>query len=933
MVASDSSSIGVGPAGLIDRHTERRTLDEMVSAVRAGGSRALVLHGEPGIGKTALLEYTVARAEGFAVLRTSGVQSEMELAFAGLHQLCGPLLQRFEAVPGPQRRALETVFGMREGSPPDAFLVGLAVLSLLSEAAQDRPLLCMIDDFQWVDYATVLILSFVARRIGSESLGIVFATRDLNDMVRGLPSLLVEGLGPMDAKALLDSVLPNLLDARIRDQIVAETGGNPLALLELPKGLTPLEMTVGFELPGAVPLSGTIEDSFVRRIATLPEDSRALLLLAAAEPTGDPVVIWRAAGQLGIEPTASQPASRAELATFETRIRFRHPLVRSAVYGSANDEDRRRVHEALAGAIDPETDLERRAWHRAQAAVGPDEDVAGELERSAEYAIARGCLATAGVYLRRAVTLSSDPHLRATRAVVAAEGSIRAGALDQAAELLAVAEYGPLSEIEQAHVDLAKAQLSYVTNRGSNAPGLLVKAAQKLERGDPALARSTYLDALAAAIFAGRLASPGGGVLDVALAAANAPPPDGPPTAPDLLLEGLAASYNKGYSAGVPALRKSLAMFNSGPPVPGEMHWMWLASITAMRLWNDELWDTFSDRHVALARESGSLSELPLALTSRTFALLYAGRFSEADASAQEASAVMEAIGSTLAPYGAFALAALRGDAKRAVDLIETTFKDATRRGEGSSFAIGEWANAVLQNGLGNYEEALAAAQRGTAYEPDIGSLIWPVVELIEAAMRVGRADLAAEALERLSGMTRESRTSWALGLEKRSSALLADEDEAELLYSDAIDHLGRTRQRWDLARAHLLYGEWLRRQRRRLDAREQLRTAFRMFEAMGAAAFAERARHELEAAGEIAQTSERMTKASLLTAQEAQIARMARQGLSNPDIGTRLFISTHTVQYHLKKVFAKLGISSRSQLEKALPRDPEVVECESEPD
>ena len=912
---------------LIDRHGERKVLDELIGTLRSGGSRALVMHGEPGIGKTALLEYVVDHAEDCQVLRTAGVQSEMELAFAGLHQLCSPMLNRLGEVPAPQREALETAFGMRAGSAPDAFLIGLGALSLLSEVAQERPLLCVIDDFQWMDYASALILAFVARRLGSESVGIVFAVRVPGDQFAGLPTLLVDGLRPTDAHALLDWVLPSALDRRVRDQIVAETRGNPLALLELPRGLTPVELAVGFELPGAVPLTGTIEESFLRRIDVLPDESRRLLLLAAAEPTGDPVLVWRAAAGLGLRSEAATPIVDADLAAFDTRIRFRHPLVRSAVYGSATAEDRRRVHTALSDVTDPVADAERRAWHRAQAAPGVDEEVAKELERSAARAIARGCLATAGTYLKRAVALSLDPHERANRAVAAAEGSIRAGALDDAIELLAVAETGPLTDLQQAHVDLARAQISYVTNRGNDAPGLLVKAAKALEDTDAELARATYLDALSAAIFAGRLASPGGSVLDVARAAAVAPKPQGRPRAPDLLLEGLAASYNEGYRAGVHTMREALAAFDQGPPVTDEMHWMWLASITAMRVWDDGLWDAFSTRYVQLARETGSLSELPLALTSRTFAVLFAGQFSEAAALTQETLAVMEAIGSTLAPYGAFAVAALRGDADTATHLIRTTLEDVSRRGEGAGISIAEWANAALHNGLGRYDTAFAAARRATAYKPDLGSLIWPVVELIEAATRLDRNNDADEALRALSEMTSASGTDWALGLEKRSRAMLRDGDEADRLYRESIDHLGRTRQRLDLARARLIYGEWLRRQRRRVDAREELRTAFRMLEAMGASAFAARASRELRATGETARSRIVVADNDQLTAQEAQIARMARDGLSNPDIGTRLFISTHTVQYHLRKVFAKLGISSRSQLERVLPADPESVE------
>ena len=913
-----------GPARLVDRHAERKVLDELVLALSGGQSRALVLRGEPGIGKTALLEYAAASRALLRIARTSGVQSEIELAFAGLHQLCSPMLDRVGAIPAPQRQALETAFGIRDGSEPDAFLIGLAVLSLLSEVAQERPLLCLIDDLQWMDFASTLILAFVARRLGSEAVGMLFATRSEADSLAGVPSLLVEGLRPTDARELLDSVLPSRVDGRIREQIVAETHGNPLALLELPKGFTPLELALGFELPGAVRLTGSIEESFLRRIATLPEQTRLLLLVAAAEPTGNAALVWRAGAKLGIKRDAAAPAEAEQLASFEARIRFRHPLVRSAVYGSASAEERRSVHAALAEVMDPDTDVERRSWHRAQAAIGFDEDVARDLERSAELAVARGCRATAGAYLTRAVALSVDPYLRARRAVAAAEGSIRAGALDDAGALLDIATDGPLSELDQAHVDLARAQLSYVTSRGNEAPSLLVKAARELERADPQLARATYLDALSAAIFAGRLASPGGTVLDVARAAAGAPNPTDAPSGSDLLLKGLAASYTEGYRSGVPVMRQALAAFDSGPPVPDELHWMWLASITAMRVWDDELWNSFSARHVQLSRETCSLSELPLALTSRTFALLFAGQFGAADACTQETQAVMEATGSTLSPYGAFGLAALRGDSETALNLIQATLKDASRRGEGASFSIAEWANAALHNGLGRYDEALAAARRGASYEPDPGSAIWPLVELVEAGSRTGELDLAARAFELLAAMTSASGTHWALGLERRCGALLAAGDEAEQLYCESIQHLDQTRQRWDVARAHLLYGEWLRRQRRRTDAREHLRTAFRMFEVMGAAAFAERANRELKAAGETARRA-LASPAHELTVQEAQIARMARDGLSNPEIGSRLFISTHTVQYHLKKVFVKLEIGSRSQLELALPRDADL--------
>jgi DNA-binding CsgD family transcriptional regulator len=532
-------------------------------------------------------------------------------------------------------------------------------------------------------------------------------------------------------------------------------------------------------------------------------------------------------------------------------------------------------------------------------------------------------VAAASTYLQRAVALSLDPAQRADRAIAASYGAIQAGALDTVVELIAAAETGPLTDLQRAGVDLARAQLASVVNRGNEAPLLLKRAAGRLEAIDPDLARDTYLDALSAAIFAGRLAYPGGGVLDVAAAAGNAPAPLRKPSPQDRLLDGLAASYNKGYREAVPILHQALEGYDEGASGWDEMHWMWLASVTAMRVWDDERWNSLSARHVELARETGSLSDLPLALTSRTYALLFAGDFAAAAELAEETGAVKEAIGSDLAPYGAFALAAMRGETDTATQLISMTIDDVTRRGEGAGISLAEWANALLNNSLGRYDQALAAGERATAYEPDLGTLIWPVVELIEAAARSGEDTVASRWVGRLAEMTTASGTSWAIGLETRCRALISegDESEPESLYSKAIDHLGRTRQRLDLARSHLLYGEWLRRQRRRRDAREQLRTAHRMFEAIGAAAFTERARRELEATGE---TTRKRSVASLnadLTAQEGQIARMARDGLSNPEIASRLFISPHTVQYHLRKVFVKLGITSRSQLDWVLSR------------
>ncbi|MFF2129101.1 AAA family ATPase [Streptomyces olivochromogenes] len=910
-------------AELTGRRGECGVLDRLIGAVRGGESRALVVTGEPGVGKTALLEYLAVQALGCRVVRAAGVQSEMELAFAGLHQLCAPLLDRLEHLPGPQRDALRTAFGMSEGPAPDRFLVGLAVLGLLSEVAEQRPLICLIDDEQWLDRASAQVLAFVARRLGAESMGLVFAARTVHGDLAGVPELVVEGLREADARALLDAVLTGPIDARVRDQIVFETRGNPLALLELTRGLAPAELAGGFGLPGLMPLSGSIEESFLRRVDALPQQSRSLLLIAAADPSGDPALVWRAAGRLGTGTDAAAPATEAGLVEFGTRVRFRHPLARSAAYRSASAQDRQEAHGALAEATDPRLDPDRRAWHRARAAPGPDEDVAAELEHSAGRARARGGTAAAAAFLKQAALLTLDPAGRAGRALDAVQATIQAGAFDVASELLAMAESGQLSDFQQASVDMMRAQLAFNTSRGGDAPALLLTAAERLRPIDANLSRAAYLDALLGAIFAGRLAGPGGDVLEVARAAGAAPPPRHAPRAPDLLLDGTAATLDVGYAAGVPLLRRALADFGAGMSVEEELRRMYLACITAMRLWDDDRWETLSARYIRLARETGTLGELPLALTARAYVLLFAGDLPGAASLSDELQAVKEATGSGLASYSAMGLAALRGDETGACAVIDATLEDVTTRGEGIGVTYAEWANAALNNGLGHYDKAMAAGLRATAYGSDPAGMCWPLVELIEAAARCGTPEAATGACRRLSEMADASGTDWVLGARARSRALLSEGDAAERLYREAISHFTKTRLRVDLARAHLLYGEWLRRERRRNDAREQLRTAHGMLETMGMSAFAERAGRELRAAGGTAHKRTAPARHEELTAQEGQIARMARDGLSNPEIGTRLFISARTVQYHLRKVFTKLGITSRSQLDRVLPSGP----------
>jgi DNA-binding CsgD family transcriptional regulator len=907
--------------GLTDRRSERDALDRLVAAVRGGQSRALVVRGDPGVGKTALLDYLASRALGCQVARASGVQSEMELAFAGLHQLCAPMLSRAEHLPVPQHDALRTAFGQAAGPSPDRFLVGLAVLSLLSEVAGEQPLICLIDDEQWLDQASAQAMGFVARRLAGDPVGLVFAAREPGAELAGLSELEVGGLRESDARALLDSALAGPLDDRVRDQIVAETQGNPLALLELPRGLSPAELAGGFGLPGAVPLSERIEESFRRQLEALPAQSRRLLLLAAAEPYGDLSLVWRAAGRLGIGAGAAAPAVDAGLVEFGARVRFRHPLLRSASYRAASVADRQAVHGALAEATDPETAPERRAWHRALAVAGPDEEVAAELERSAGRAQARGGLAAAAAFLERSALLTADPARRAERALAAAQAHLQAGAFGPALELVADAEAGPLDELQSARADLLHGEIVFASGLGSDAPPLLLKAAERLKPLDAGLARETYLTAWMAALFAGRLAG-AGDLLEVSRAARALPAPPDPPHPADLVLAGLAMVVTDGPAAAAPTLRRTLRAFNDADmTVAEELRWGWFAQAAASALWDDDTWRAMLTRQVRLAREAGALDQLPIMLGALGTAVAWSGDFAVAAALDAEADAVCEVTGSRAAPFTAMMLASLRGSQAEAGPLIEVTIAEATAGGQGIAVAYARWAAAILANGLGRYTDALAAARQASEDTSTLYISMWALPELIEAATRTGDTAMAGDALTRLAEFTQAGRTDFGLGIEARSRALLSEGEMAGNLYREAIARLGRTKLRPELARAHLLYGEWLRRENRRSDAREQLRTAHDMVAAIGMEAFAERARHELLATGEAVRKPS-AKPANTLTAQEAHIARLAADGHTNPEIAAQLFLSARTVEWHLRKVFTKLEISSRLQLQRALPDD-----------
>ena len=904
---------------LLGRHREREVVDRLLQAARNGSGGVLVLHGEPGVGKTALLEYAVEASPEFRVVRTVGVEGEMELPFAALQNLCSPVLELMQHLPQPQRDALAVAFGLSAGQSPNPFLVGLAVLGLLSETAEERPLLGVIDDAQWLDRGSARALAFVARRLLAERIALVFAARTRGDTTTGLPELDVAPLGHRDARALLESVLPAPLDDGVLERIVVETGGNPLALIELPRGLTPSQLAGGFGLPAAVPLSASIEESFTRRLARLPRDARRLLLVAATDPVGDPALVWRAATRLGIAETAAETVQAEDLLTLTPRVVFRHPLVRSAVYGAAGLKERREIHGALAQATDPETDPDRRAWHRAQAEPGPNEEAAAELERSAARAQARGGFAAAAAFLERAAAMTPDNEHRTRRALAAARTKFQAGAVDDTLRLLATAETGGLSELERAQVDLLRAEAVFVVTRGRDAPPLLVEAARRLSALDPTLARETYLEALSAAMFAGRLAGPGGGVLEVAHAARTAPAPPDAPRAPDLLLDGLVTLFTESYEAAVPTLRQAQSAFDAARMSEAEqLRWKWLATVSSIHLWDDTRWEQIADGHVHLARQTGALGELPLALTQRVYVHLFAGELTAAASLVEEIGTATEASDALVAPYGAVGLLVLRGRRAEAAYLIEHSRAELTQRGEGVGLPMLDWAEAVLYNGLGRYEDARAAALRATEHPHALAASNWVMVELIEAAARAGAVDLARETLQRLVDTTAASGSDWALGIAARSRALLLDGRDAEDLYVEATDRLGRSRMALDLARAHLLYGEWLRRERRRVDARKELRAAHDLFSDFGTEAFAERARVELQATGEHARkrTPETIDQ---LTPQELQISTLAAQGETNREIAAQLFISPSTVEYHLRKAYRKLDVKSRTQLARRL--------------
>ncbi len=886
-----SRAVQITTGSLRGRQREREALDRLLRDVRGGRSQVLVLRGEAGAGKTALLDYLTGSVTAGRVFRVTGVESESEIALSAVQQLCAPLLGYLDRLPGPQRDALAVSLGLRAGDPPDALLIGLAVLGLFAEAAADEPLVCVVDDVQWLDRMSEVILTFVARRLDAESVALVFASRSPGDeqALAGLPELRVAGLSDVDARALLDSVLPGPVDSRVRDRIIAETRGNPLALLELPRGLTPAELAFGFGAQNATPLVSRIEEGFQRRISELPTETRTLLLAAAVEPVGDVPLLWRALERLGVPVEAAVAAESADLIELGTRVRFRHPLVRSASWRSAEPAQLRQVHRALAEVTDPEQDPDRRAWHRAHAAVGPDEDVAAELEQSADRARGRGGYAAAAAFLEQAAELTSDAKVRASRAFAAARARFAAGAAHEVPGLLDAAELGPLDPLLRAGVERLRAQVAFTLNRGRGAAKPLLTAARRLEELDLAAARETYVTALGAAMHAGDDLRP---IAEAGRAVAAGDEPAG------RLLTGLTTWALDGYAPALPLLKRALD--------EAEPELLWLTVPVAQEVWDDKAWDRLTSQGVQAARKTGALAVLCTALTFRAGALLHGGQFADASAALDEAKSIQAATGLTGDPAAALTLAAFRG---QDVGLIKATVTDAEERGERRLVAMANHARAILYNGLGQYSAAMDAARQVSG---DLGITQWALSELVEAAAHAAETAIAAEARDRLAERTSAAGTGWALGTQALADALVEPNEER---YREAIDRL-------DLgllaARARLLYGEWLRRENRRTDARAELRAAHELFTAAGAHGFADRAGRELAATGETVRARTGGGHEEF-TPQEAQIAALAAAGRTNPEIGAVLFLSPRTVEWHLRKVFTKLGISSRRELAAAL--------------
>ncbi|MET0233254.1 MAG: AAA family ATPase [Kibdelosporangium sp.] len=893
---SGRSESGQGEAApsLIGRAAAIHRIEEVIGGARTGRGGVLVLRGEPGIGKSTLMGHAQKSAPGFRVIRASGSEFEMELPFAALHQLCLPVLDHLGELPAGHREALRIAFGLGSGAP-ELFRIGLATLELLAAATRRKPLLCLVDDAQWLDDASARALGFLARRIASEPVAVVFAARTPHSAseLDELPGLQVDGLTDADARALLAAEIRTPLDERVRDRILAEARGNPLALLELPKA-------GGFALPSTSSVPSRIERSFQDRLTDLPSGVRLLLTIASADPTGDPALLWRAAEQLGIDVTTGGAVEATGLVELGTRVRFCHPLARSAVYRAAEADQRHTAHRVLADVTDAVTDPDRRAWHRAQSGTGPDDDIAAELELSASRAEGRGGVAAAAAFHERAAALSLDPGKRFERTLAAVQAKLAAGATDAAADLLTTVEIGQLDESQHVDVDMLRGKIAFVRHSDGDGPAFMIRAARRLAGIDPRRSRDCFLDALEMALVVGRVS----GVMDMVVEAArSAPPAPQPPEGADAVLDALILLTTEGHRAAVPLLRPILAgeLWTQRPA---------LAAVLAAELWDFEAHATITTWLIKQGRASGSPLVLRLALAQVATSAVQTGDFRQAMSAIAEEEAIADAVGATPTTYPRLHLAAFRGRRDEAVELIDSITAAAAERGEGQMIGNVHWAAAVLHNGLADYPAALAAARQAVA-NGDFYLAGIALPELIEAAVRCGEHDAAAEALESLTERTRATGTTWGLGIAAGARALVTG---VEHDYREAIENLEKCPAATSLGRAHLLYGEWLRRQGQRREARARLRTAHEQLSDIGMEAFARRAADELRATGEQARSRSRETY-DQLTMQELHIAQLVATGATSKEVAARLFLSHRTVDAHLRNIFRKLGITSRRQL------------------
>jgi DNA-binding NarL/FixJ family response regulator len=905
---------------LLDRSRERAGIDDLLGLVRRGFSAVLVLRGGHGVGKTTLVDYAVGAASGFRISAVAGVESEINLQYGGVHQLLVPFLPLTGDLPAPQRQALQVAFGLESGPRQDRFLAGLACLTLVSRAAADQPVLCLVDDAHWIDAESALVLGFMPRRLYADRVGMIFTVGDADEPAayQQLPTTSVAGLPDSAAAELLRSIAGTPLEPQVVDRVIADTERNPLALMEVGSHFSAEDLAARAYLPEPIPLGRQLQERYLRRVRRLPADVQEFLLVLATDISGDRSRVRDAAAAAGIDADAAESAGEtAELTEASgNSVLFRHPLIRAAVYNGATDTDRRRAHRWLCHAAALRGDVDGQVWHRAGAAAAPDERLAADLQAAAQRARDRGGSVAAVVLLRRSVALTPDQDDRAEREVALAEAELAIGHPGTATDLAVAALPRLAREGARGRAKVVTGEALSAQDRDDEAAEVLADAAAALAT-DPAASADALLAALDAAMRAGPAETS-------KIAMVPAPSPPGTVRrVSDLLLAGYQARFTKGYDAAAAPLHAALRALRADDLDPATaLRWFGLGSAAAGSLWDDQALLDITDRWVRETRKLGALTQLPFALDFRAVADCLSGRLDQAADRWTEMGELTAASQSPGMPgtdsRSDGLLLAYRGEIARARAAGLAQIRQATARGQTGRADLGRSIVAIAELRAGQCEAAADAALPVIEHDPPFtAEAILP--ELIEAAVRSDSQQAAASAYAILAERTRTAGTPWALGIRARCRALLSKDRDAEAAYLDAISQLGRSRAAVDLARAHLLYGHWLRRAKQRRNARRQLRIAEDMFHAIGATSFAEQAAGELRASGERARKRIPQTEFDL-TPQEARVANLAADGSTNDEIAEQLFISTSTVEYHLGKVFRKLGVRSRTELAHRLP-------------